>query len=68
MQIDVEQFGLLAPFVGLALAQGDHLAEDFDVVAQGLGFGVAVLDVVGDAGLVLLQPFDPVDETRSCWR
>ena len=50
VEVDLEQLLLLAPLVGLALSECDHLAQDLDVVAQRLGLGVAVLDVVGDAG------------------
>jgi len=46
----------------VALAQGDDLAQHLGVEAGALGLGIDVLDVAADAGLLLLEAFDALDE------
>ena len=43
-------------------AQADDRAHRLGVVAVGLGLGIDVLDVVGGALLLFLQPLDALDE------
>ncbi len=42
--------------------EADDLAHRLGVIAVGLGFGVDVLDVVGDALLLFLKPLDTLDK------
>ena len=56
-----ERIGLL-PDVRFEPPQRDDLAHRLGVIAGRLGFGVDVLDVVGDALFLFLKAFDPLDE------
>ncbi len=53
--------GLVAVML-LHLPQLDDRAHRLDVEAGRLGFGIDVLDIVGDAFLLFLQPLDALDE------
>src|SRR3546814_153053 len=48
--------------VGLHLPQADDLAHDLGVIADRLGFGIDVADVIGDAFLLFLAAFDSLDQ------
>jgi len=39
----------------------DH-PHDLGIIAVGLGLGIDVADIVGDAFLFFLEPLDPLDE------
>src|SRR5262249_60136038 len=53
---------LLAPFIGILLAQPYDHAQRLDVEAVGLGFGINVANVVGDRFFLFLQPLDAFHE------
>src|SRR5688572_29459693 len=60
--VGVEQsLGLLAD-MALHLAEPDDGPHRLRVIAPRLGFGVDVLDVIGDRLLLFLEPFDPFDQ------
>ena len=62
LQIEVEDRLLLGPLIGVALADGDDLAQHLDVVAVALGLGVDLLDVVGDGLLLFLETLDALHD------
>ena len=61
-QIQFEQLFLFPPLVRVLLAQRHQLAHHFRIVPLALGLGINLADVVGDVGLVLLEPLDALDE------
>ena len=48
--------------MGFQPAQADHGAHRLGIVAVCLGLGINVPNIVGDALLFLLKPFDPLDK------
>src|SRR5687768_10449767 len=60
--VGVEDHFHLGAVVGLHLPEADDLAHDLGVVADRLGFGVDIADVVGDALFFFLEAFDALDE------
>src|SRR4029079_5252610 len=62
LAISLQHRVLLLAGVGLHFSQPYDHAHDLGVVAVGLGLGVDVADIVGDALLFCLQALDPLDE------
>src|SRR5262245_50848367 len=62
MHIGLEDRLLLAPLVGILLAQPHDRAQGLDVEAVGLGLAIDVPDVIGDGFLLFLQPLDALHE------
>src|SRR5262249_54896542 len=62
MHVVLENRLLLAPFIGILLAQPHDHAQRLDVKAIGLGFGINVANVVGDRFFLFLQPLDALHE------
>jgi hypothetical protein len=62
-KVQVENLFFLAALIMVLLADRDHLAHDFHVIARALGFGVNFLDVVGDRLLFLFETLDAFDES-----
>src|SRR6478735_7064750 len=60
--VGVEDRFHLGAVVGLHLPQADDLAHDLGVVADCLGLGVDVADIVGDALLLFLEALDTLDQ------
>src|SRR5262249_61054946 len=63
MHIGFENRFVLAPFIGILLAQPHDHAQRLDVEAVGLGFGINVANVVGDRFFLFLQPLDALHES-----
>ena len=61
-KVEIEHRLLFFALGGFLLAQRNHLAQDLGVEAVGLGFGIDFLDVAGDRLLLLLEPFDALDQ------
>ena len=64
-QIEFDHLLLFGHVLGVAFADCDHLAQDFNIEAFAFGLREDFLDVVGDALLVLLQTLDAADEVSS---
>jgi len=62
MHIGLENSLLLAPFIGILLAQPHDRAQCLDVEAVGLGLGINVPNIVADRFFLFLQPLDALDE------
>src|SRR4029078_9883832 len=62
LAIGLQHRVLLLAVVGLHSSQPYDHAHDLGVVAVGLGLGVDVADIVGDALLLFLEALDPLDE------
>ena len=62
MEVEVKQRFHFLPLVAVLLAQADDLAHHLDVIAIALGFGVDILDVVGNGFLLFLEALDALNE------
>src|SRR5688500_4001972 len=60
--IGFEQSVHLLPRMSFKAAQRYYPPHRLGVIAIGLGFRIDVANVVGDALLLLLKPFDPLDK------
>ena len=60
--VGVEDRFHLGAVVGLHFPEADDLAHDLGVVADRLGLGISVADVVCDALLLFLEAFDAFDQ------
>ena len=63
MHVGLKNSFLLAPFVGILLAQPHDGAQRLDVEAVCLGLGVDVANIVADRFFLFLQLFDALDES-----
>src|SRR5262249_40154481 len=63
MHVGLENSLVLAPFIGILLAQPPDRAQPFDVEAVRLSLGVDVANVIADRFFLFFQLFDALDES-----